>query len=225
MMLDLMLEADLEALDGRGESELASHLRECLRCRAIAHQLQRDTASLAQAVASTNVVALEPPRPRRRSVITTARLSVAGLAAALVVFVAREPHSNPVALAPVMVKSVATVAVQPSLTAPSVPVRTQPSSVVLRTVTKPMAKGRGSLLASRGAGGAPVRALGAVATAPAAVSVEPMTPLDPVAPVRLVAAPTDSSLGARVAVDPPAGVRASVMRTSTPGVTVVWLYQ
>jgi hypothetical protein len=45
-----------------------------------------------------------------------------------------------------------------------------------------------------------------------------------VAPVRLDT-PTETSLGMFVAVDPPVGTRANIIRTSNPAVTVVWLYQ
>jgi hypothetical protein len=45
-----------------------------------------------------------------------------------------------------------------------------------------------------------------------------------VAPVRLDTV-AETSLGMSVAVDPPAGTRANIIRTSNPAVTVVWLYQ
>jgi hypothetical protein len=46
-----------------------------------------------------------------------------------------------------------------------------------------------------------------------------------VVPVRLDLAAQAPALGADVHAEPPAGVRANVMRTSNPAVTVVWLYQ
>jgi hypothetical protein len=221
-MLDLMLGADLDALDERGDSALSGHLRECARCRAVARQLHRDTASLTQAVASTSVVSARRVGGRQPAV-TARRLAVAGLAAALVAFVARERRNTPIAVAPVVVQSAGNLT-SPGLTPASVPApaRTRSERRTRRAPASPPR--RGSLLASRSAGTARVLASTAIATNPAAVSVAPVTPLEPVAPVRLLAAPIDSSLGSRVAVDPPAGVRANVMRTSNPGVTVVWLY-
>jgi len=57
------------------------------------------------------------------------------------------------------------------------------------------------------------------------VTAEPFTRPLAVAPVRIDVPAADEPLGARVAVDPPAGVRANVIRTSNPSVTVVWLHQ
>ena len=222
-MLDLMLDADLDALDERADSALSSHLRECARCRAVARQLRRDTASLARAAASTSVVSLEPRVVGRRPAVTTRRRALAGLAAALVMFVARERRNTTIAVAPVVVQSAGKLtshSLTPAgVTAPA-PTRSEPRT--RRTPASPPR--RGSLLASRSAGSARVLASAAIATNPAAVAVAPVTPFEPVAPVRLVAAPMDSSLGSRVAVEPPAGVRAHIMRTANPGVTVVWLY-
>jgi hypothetical protein len=36
---------------------------------------------------------------------------------------------------------------------------------------------------------------------------------------------TDGALGGTIAVEPPTGVRANIIRTPNPSVTVVWLYQ
>lgn len=68
---DMMLEADLGMLTGRGEGELAEHLRSCLKCRRMAAAIVRDTRMLAGVV--------EPRRPAWRGPAV-----VAGLAAAAV---------------------------------------------------------------------------------------------------------------------------------------------
>lgn len=49
---DLLLEADLAELRGEGESELARHLRECARCRAMAREIVQQEGALAEALAA-----------------------------------------------------------------------------------------------------------------------------------------------------------------------------
>jgi hypothetical protein len=53
--LDLLLEADLPELEGKGDSELAGHVQACLRCRAVADRVlveQRRLGELMVAVRS-----------------------------------------------------------------------------------------------------------------------------------------------------------------------------
>ena len=74
----------------------------------------------------------------------------------------------------------------------------------------------------------PLRLEIAHAVVSVAVKVEPtrMTPAQRavrVTPVRLDGTPKPP-LGDRVAVEPPAGTRASIIRTDHPGVTVIWLH-
>ena len=62
--LVLLLEAEREELAGRGTSEVATHVRECARCKAVAARLLADTQVLATHVATRGVEA----RSARRSV-------------------------------------------------------------------------------------------------------------------------------------------------------------
>ncbi len=57
--LDLLLEADLPELEGKGDSELAGHVQACLRCRAVADRVlveQRRLGELMVAVRSKTTV-------------------------------------------------------------------------------------------------------------------------------------------------------------------------
>jgi hypothetical protein len=67
-----------------------------------------------------------------------------------------------------------------------------------------------------------VRAVEVAAVTVAPTVVAAHDPPVPVVPVKLDVAPRES-LGSGVAVDPPAGKRADIIRTERPGVTVVWL--
>jgi hypothetical protein len=97
-MLDQLLEADLDVLEGTGDSDVAHHVRDCARCQAIARQIVGDTRSLAVAVADTRTVTTilpitaAPSVARRRS---HSRLAiVAGVAAALGGTIAVEPPTG-----------------------------------------------------------------------------------------------------------------------------------
>jgi anti-sigma factor RsiW len=48
---DLLLEAELAELRGEGASEVARHVRECARCRAMAQEIVEQEGALAQALA------------------------------------------------------------------------------------------------------------------------------------------------------------------------------
>lgn len=86
----LLLEADLDELDGRGDSEIARLVREDPVVRALAEHL-RESMQLADtglmtlgALASTRARAGQPARIRRRVVLATA-LAMATVAAVMVV--------------------------------------------------------------------------------------------------------------------------------------------
>ena len=66
--------------------------------------------------------------------------------------------------------------------------------------------------------------LAVAAVTPAPVLVAALEPPVAVAPVRLDVPPRDP-LGIGVAVHPPTGTRADILRTADPSVTVVWLYR
>jgi hypothetical protein len=224
-MLDQMLDADLHVLDGNGDSELARHLRHCVRCRSVASQLTHDTRWLAQAVASTrttiNSGALRQrrtPRYRRRVVVA------AGIAAVLSLIVLREQDRKSVPD-----DSSRRVAVSPIVTRqPIQPVERPAPAAATRSVNRTAVRPSRPAPATHSASADDVRRASAIAAVPAPMAqrtvVKPVGLPVAVAPVRLDT-PTETSLGTSVAVDPPAGTRANIIRTSNPTITVVWLYQ
>jgi predicted anti-sigma-YlaC factor YlaD len=93
----LLLEAELAELRGEGESEVARHVRECTRCRAMAQEIVEQEGALAQALAgvrpqvsadtaaaetaAAKVLSLRPRWKRRWAAIIPAALAatVAGI--------------------------------------------------------------------------------------------------------------------------------------------------
>jgi hypothetical protein len=183
-MRERMLEADVEELEGRGTSLLATHVRECAACAGIARGLVRDTRVLA-AVAErspSGVVALVPRRRRNGSY-----LMIGGAAAAIaasVLFVAQRSARSDAVSAPAFV------------TAPAV------LAAIGDTVVSQMLP----LNVRRFADATPVVAV-------------------PLVPVIAAPALPVADGPAMVRVDPPEGVRAAVMQTGNPSITVVVLYK
>jgi hypothetical protein len=216
--LELMLEADLEALAGRGRSPVAMHVRECGRCRSIAAQLLADTRVLAAAITTREAELLgepwagagagskamrQPPRARRGKYLMIGSLAAA---AALALVVVRRGADE----------------------------RLRSSEVVRRAVTEPI----------RVAATPPTR----VSVADRAASRSAVTPEDepsspsfargasqpfpraqPVSAKRFAVRSAQSETAVDehrgvVSVTPPPGTRVAVMQTRDPGVTVVWLY-
>jgi len=220
-MLDRMLEADLGELDGRGDTVLAAHLRECTRCRSVANSLLDDTRMLARSVPAALTVAAglarQPRRLRARRAGATVLVAIAASIAAVVIRAVQHGHTRP---------ALATAVMQPVSVVP-------PS-----TLGSPLASDAGPARVSRsrapnehGPGPRGQRfslqreTPGAVVSI--AVTVEPTvaTPMErPVSavPVRLDPGPREP-LGGSVAVDPPVGKRADIIPTDHPGITVVWL--
>ncbi|MEX2154377.1 MAG: hypothetical protein WD825_13640 [Gemmatimonadaceae bacterium] len=187
-MLERLIEAEPAALAGRGNSDVASHVRECARCRAVASQLLADTRMLALAVDRGAVV-----RRIRPIMIAPALAGAAALAFAMLPDQPSSPTTLGRSRAPV-------VAVTPVVVAPAVVSPALPAVVWSRTLTT-------------------------VASTPAprpqvARAYPPATPLI-ANPMQV--APTEISYQ-QVAVTPPPGKRAAVMRTSDPAITVVWVY-
>ena len=223
-MLDQILEADLDVLGGTGDSDLARHVRECTRCQAIARQIVGDTRSLATvAGARATIEELVPPsvastRPRRRNRTT---IVAAGLAALLSVVVGREwqrrevLRDKPARVATVQPRSsdAGSLVMPPATVVASLPADQHSVRLARRRETAPSDAPRPL-----------VRAMPEVlATVAERTVVKPVDSPSAVAPVRLDTA--SIALGGALAVDPPTGIRANVIRTPNPTVTVVWLYQ
>ena len=217
-MIDRMLEADLEELEAQGESEIALHVRQCERCRAVASQLVRDTRELARMVPARDA---EPVRAVRHGrALRRARSAVIiGVAAVLAVVLVRSSNqrtavdrSRSIVMQPVTVAPLARIGPDAP---PSVPTTTASTGAARQRrptgrITLPVR--RPELLAFT----TPAVQAERVVVAPAERAVS-------VLPVRLSSAP-EPPLGDTVSVDPPAGKRAQIIRTGHPGVTVVWLY-
>lgn len=228
-MLDQILDADLDVLDGTGDADLARHVRECARCRVIARTIIGDTRSLAVAVAhvrATTTVApitaaRSPIHPRRRGRVRAALAT--GLAAALCAVVVREwtrrdaspQQASRVAVVERPSTNVASVAMPPA------------TAIASRRADAPRVRPRPRQRAEAGVREAQPLAR-AMPHAPATVAertiVEPVGLPTAVAPVRIDPM-SHIALGSGVAVDPPTGTRATIIRTPNPTVTVVWLYQ
>jgi hypothetical protein len=220
-ILDRMLEAELDELDGRGDSALAGHIRECARCRAVAKQLRLNTARLGDVIQQAR-----PSRPsvraaRRAGGRRAGRVGVLGVAAALTLMAVRAWHKTGTPSAASVERTPTTIyaAVDTADTAsasrhtagerqdgsrvasasrPTTPGRRVSGSSVTTTTTPP-----------------PVRVV--------PVSLRPLTPVAAVEAVRLDVTPAAPPLGSEVQADPPPGRRATIMRTPSPSVTVVWL--
>lgn len=220
-MLDRMLEADLGELDGRGDTVLAAHLQECTKCRSVANRLLDDTRMLARTVpAATTVSAWLARRPRRlraRRAGATILAAIAASIAAVVIRAAQHGHSRP---------AVATAVMQPVSVVPPFTLGSR-----LASDAGPARVSRSRSPNDHGPGPRgrrfPLQREMPASIVSVAVTVEPTvaTPMErPVsaAPVRLDPGPRPS-LGAGVAVEPPAGKRADIIRTDHAGITVVWL--
>ena len=228
-MLDQILEADLDVLNGTGDSDVARHLRECERCHAVASQIIGDTRSLALAVFDTRACIKMAPPPaaapalvRSRRHFGRAAIGV-GLAAALCLVVVREwQRRDAVPNNPSRVASVEPRRSDPldrSLSPATVVASPPPSLRRVRPVSRRPAAA-GIREAQPLLGRTTPRVLATVAER---TIVEPVGLPTAVAPVRLDT--TTVALGGGVAVDPPTGTRANIIRTPNPTVTVVWLYQ
>ena len=223
-MVEQMLEADLAELTGSGGTNVARHLTECPKCRAVAARLLRDTRTLARSVLPVRMEpVVAPPRRRRHAGHVARSTAFAGIAASLVIMAvqARRRVDPPPSPPTVVMHPVTVVAPAATVTASVQVSRLSAIANDSRRTTL-----RHVLPFDRTT--RPLRREIAHAVVPVAVTVEAtrVTPAQhavPVTPVRLDGTPKPP-LGNRVAVEPSAGKRASIIRTDHPGVTVVWLY-
>lgn len=187
-MLERLIEADPATLAGRGSSDVATHVRECARCRAVADQLLAETRLLASAVERGAVV-----RRIRPIVLAPALAAAAALA---FVMLPDRPTSPPATIpsrSPVV--SITPVVVTPVVVSPSL------TPVVRPSVRPAVASTR--------------------APQPRIAQAYPLA--TPISATPLAPTPSEISFE-QVAVTPPPGKRAAVMRTSDPAITVVWVY-
>jgi hypothetical protein len=104
-VLTRLLEAEREELEGQGPSSVAVHVRECVRCRAVASQLLSDTRVLAaQQVAARDAATRSVRRAARRPVLWGGALAAAAGVAFFLMAGRRVPASSGVQ-APALVHS------------------------------------------------------------------------------------------------------------------------
>lgn len=228
-MLERMLEADLDDLNGHGDAALATHVRECTRCRAVARRLAADTAALGRSVRALRR-APESIAVSSRSAIVRLAPTVALIAAAasVVFIVLRSVHGRSSGEASVVADAERTRAESSSagLVVRSPIIRSLGTAhATERTV---LTRQGGRDLRRRGTSGRvafhePARTVAAVAVTVAPTVIAAVPRAVPVVPAMLGKRPRDA-LGSVVAVEPPAGTRAEIIPTNRPGVTVVWLH-
>lgn len=211
-ILELMLDVAPDELAGRGDSPLATHVRECARCRALADRLLADTRALAKAVESRAPRAV--PRARRipRTLIGGGALVTTLAAAALVLAVLQRGKDTGTAPA-VKAEPIAVPGVAAAESTPAV-----------ANARQTVAHDSSVLPAGKSGQYAPVNSSALVPIKPQQYAVAL-----PVQPTPLIASPAhqpegDAHSQSDITVTPSFGLRAAVMRTSNPNITVVWLY-
>ncbi len=202
-MIERMLEADADELLGHGATPLAVHLRECARCRAVASQLVAETRSLTVALGHARPPIPAPPgrvRPGMGPVRwgpAAGGILVAAVAVFIVVWPARRAALSSGSAPPHAVAAPTTAANSGAGPRPN---SRAPSSIPPRL--------------SSFAGGSPILA-------------DRYAPPEPIAPVPITSAsvgPEPTPHGHRLAVRPPPNVRAAVLQTADPTITVVLIY-
>ena len=189
-----ILDAEPAELLGRGNGELARHLRDCPRCRSAANAIVADTRVLARLVALDSGT-----RATRR------RVAIAGLAAAGIVLVlgaraisSRVPH-------PADARPIAPAASHVAITGAA-----ESSATVARSpemFTSEKTGSREAFVAERH--------IPAVAFQPAAFEA---------VPIRNASSPEPTDSAPVITVRPHGGRRAAVFKVAQSNVTVVWLY-
>lgn len=200
MLLEL-LEAEPAELRRVVDTPLSRHLAGCPRCAAVADRLIADTAQLAFAVRADAAIAV---RPARR----LARLwMVPGVAAAAVAVLVWRGGKPPAERAPTAV----VVTPAPVVTTPVVVAEAPPPAAVEAPRAAPRVAQAGRRLRVR-----PEPQLVAYRVEPVVVAPIP-------APVPVAVAPTalEPLGGSEASRDQPAA-RGTVLRSTVPGVTVIW---
>lgn len=212
--LELLLDAEPRELALAVESPLVEHLRTCSKCRGVAAHLRAGTEAMAATAGLGEPLAVVGRRARRRQVWIGA-----AAAAALVLLALPRPARDG---GPAKRPAVTGNAAAPSQDAVPAPVATmsEPTparrpGLTRRTVPAPASQ---------------LRRFPAVpfhAVPVAALRATPPTADAPATALTLAGndgAPRNAAGSRAISVVPPAGVRATVMMTSNPAVTVVWLH-
>jgi hypothetical protein len=198
-MLERLIEADPDALAGRGSSDVAAHVRECARCGAVARQLLADTSLLAATVNAKGAIV----RRMRPAPIV---LALAAAATVAFLMLPQQPGARP----ELAVQPPASVAVQPAPASQAPAISPPSSSPVAAESRERRAEHRAPSAERR----APSPASHLARAYPAAIPIR-------VSPMSLTSSEPEQQ---QVVVTPPAGKRAAVMRTGDPAITVVWVY-
>jgi hypothetical protein len=208
--LELLLDADLDELEGKGGSPLAAHVRSCARCRTVAAQLGLDTRALGRTIVERPSAA--PVRRVRRPIVHRPVFVAGALAAGLLlaVLAVRRDGATP-RIAETATSSPAVGSRGARASAATAP----PSAPVV--ARSPRVRGSKPASGARVVLGTPVRAR-RFAEPPSA------TPVQLVASHSVAVGMRAASDSNQVAVTAPAGIRIALLKTGNPGITVVWLY-
>jgi hypothetical protein len=205
---DAMLEAELSELRGRGDSAIATHLRECLTCRRLGMELVLQTGQLARAVRARPATAASRARGRHGARFA-AVAALVGVAATVTVIMSRAPAS-PAAGTPALVVALPPVVAR-RVAVPNA--SRQVHSATPRVVARPAVRRRPS--------GPAIQTAPFIAQRTVPVPAERAVA---VMPVRLEPVQAPEPLGSGVRLELPAGRGATILRTDRPDVTVVWIY-
>jgi hypothetical protein len=196
--LELILDAEPAELSLAGDTPLVAHLNSCARCRTVAARLAAQTVAIARAVESVPEILAVParpePAPKRGAIPVYAGLAAAAVLAVVVLSAPTEDHSP---------QTTAHSAAEGAGVAPPVVAVTQAPT---QAPTRRQRIERLTL-------GEPIRAVAVASQRFAAPSVDSV--------IARAARNADSS--GVISVAPPAGMRATVLATSNPAVTVIWL--
>jgi hypothetical protein len=203
-MLEAMLEADVDELEGRGSGALARHVRECAKCGAVAQKLVADSQLLGVVVRRSAPLDFASFAARTRfSRRTLVGGGVAAIAASvLFVLLVQKGMRGYAEGGPALGIVHRAVPATPGLAPGRLPMAASPDSV---------------------------RAGAAIPAGAHRVEPQRFADAMPIVPVvfEVPAAVADKAAVAEVpvvSVTPPPGKRAMVWRGRNPKITVVWLY-
>ena len=200
--LELILDAEPVELSLDGDTPLVAHLNSCDRCRRVAHRLAEQTVAIARVVAAAPAILARParsePAPRRRS----ATYGGLAAAAAIALLLFGAPISEP---EPAVVGQGRIAGGTGLLVPPTVSGQRAPPAPSVWLARAPRREPRVE----------PIHVI--------AVEPERFPTPSAEAAVRRISDLRNAEPSQGISVVPPAGVRATVLSTANPAVTVVWL--
>jgi hypothetical protein len=193
--LELILDAEPTELSLDGDSPLVAHLKSCDRCRRVANRLAEQTVMVAAEVKAEPAILELPARPEPVKPAVWPMYAGLAAAAALTLMVVTADHGS-------QIEDRSLGQGNRVVDTPQAPAVAQ---VPARRPAAPKAEPRSEQIR-------------AIAVAP--VRFERQTVEES---VRLIREKRNADTSGVISVAPPAGVRATVLATSNPAVTVIWL--